>query len=111
MAALIPLRETAAWWAMPQDERHEMFEARSRHIAIGMDYLPAIARRLHHCRDLGIGEPFDFLIWFEFTPADEHLFEKILEQVRATTEWSDIDREVDIRLVLDPKSFEPSVPK
>src|SRR2546428_7160638 len=31
-------------------------------------YLPAIARRLYHCRDLG--EPFDFLTWFEYAPAD-----------------------------------------
>ena len=26
--------------------------------------LPAIARRLHHCRDLGESEPFDFLTLF-----------------------------------------------
>lgn len=105
MAALIPLRKTAAWWAMTQDERREIFEARSRHIAIGMEYLPAIARRLHHCRDLGISGAFDFLTWFEFAPADEPLFEKLLEQLRATPEWEFIDREVDVRLRLDDETL------
>lgn len=52
-AALIPIRKSAAWWALTQDERREIFEAQSAHIAIGIEYLPAIARRLHHCRDLG----------------------------------------------------------
>ena len=28
--------------------------------------LASVARRLHHCRDLGPDEPFDFLTWFEF---------------------------------------------
>src|SRR5258706_2763443 len=47
-AALIPIRKTDAWWALAQDERRAIFEERSRHIGIGQDYLPAIARRLHH---------------------------------------------------------------
>src|SRR5262245_38896812 len=59
-AALIPIRKNAAWWALTQDERRGIFEETSRHIAIGMRYLPAIARRLHHCRDLSENEPFDF---------------------------------------------------
>src|SRR5262245_10002958 len=49
-AALIPIRKNAAWWNLAQDERRAIFEERSRHIAIGHDYLPAVARRLHHCR-------------------------------------------------------------
>ena len=52
-AALIPIRKTAAWWALAQDERRAVLEEQSHHIAIGLRYLPAIARRLHHCRDLG----------------------------------------------------------
>src|SRR5262245_25356671 len=63
-AALIPIRKSAAWWALAQDERRAILEEQSRHIQIGMEYLPAIARRLHHARDLG--GPFDFLTWFEF---------------------------------------------
>ena len=67
-AALIPISKSSAWWALPQDERREIFEERSHHIATGLVYLPAIARRLHHGRDLG--EPFDFLTWFEYAPTD-----------------------------------------
>lgn len=100
-AALIPIRKTAAWWALPQDERRQIFETLSHHIAIGMQYLPAVARRLHHCRDLGPGEPFDFLTWFEFAPAHGAAFDALLLDLRASPEWVWIDREVDIRLVRD----------
>ena len=97
-AALIPIRKNAAWWAMTQDERRSVFEAQSRHIAIGMHYLPAIARKLHHCRDLEESQPFDFLTWFEFAPEHESLFDKMLLELRASPEWQYVDREVDIRL-------------
>jgi hypothetical protein len=52
-AALIPIRKAARWWDLPQDERRRIFEDSSHHIATGLKYVPAIARRLHHCRDLG----------------------------------------------------------
>lgn len=95
-AALIPIRKTAAWWEMAQDERRAVFEEKSRHIAIGLEYLPGVARRLHHSRELG--EPFDFLTWFEYAPEDADGFEEMLVRLRATLEWQYIDREVDIRL-------------
>ena len=95
-AALIPIRKSEAWWTLPQDERRAIFEERSRHMATGLEYLPAVARRLHHSRDLG--EPFDFLTWFEFAPADEARFNELVAMLRATEEWAFIDREVDIRL-------------
>jgi Chlorite dismutase len=97
-AALIPIRKNAAWWALPQDERREVFEAQSRHIAIGLKYLPAVARRLHHCRDLGPDEPFDFLTWFEYAPSDSAAFEELVQALRASPEWEYVEREVDIRL-------------
>jgi chlorite dismutase len=100
-AALIPLRKTASWWALTQDERRRIFEDGSRHIATGMRYLPAIARRLHHCRDVGGHEPFDFLTWFEYAPADAAAFDALLAELRASEEWQYIDREIDIRLVRD----------
>src|SRR5215469_16632236 len=65
-AALIPVSKSEAWWDLAQDERRRIFEESSHHIATGLEYLPAVARRLHHGRDLG--EPFDFLTWFEFAP-------------------------------------------
>jgi len=98
-AALIPIRKTAAWWGLTQDERRRIFEDDSRHIAIGMQYLPAVARRLHHCRDLGGMEPFDFLTWFEFAPPNAAAFDDLLEKLRASEEWKYVDREVEIRLV------------
>jgi chlorite dismutase len=96
-AALIPIRKSGAWWELAQDERRAIFEETSHHTRIGMEYLPAIARRLHHCRDMG--EPFDFLTWFEFAPKYEADFEALLNRLRATAEWTYVDREVDIRLV------------
>ena len=97
-AALIPIRKNAAWWALTQDERRHIFEAQSHHIEVGLKYLPAIARRLHHCRDLGPEEPFDFLTWFEYAPAEASAFDELVQVLRASPEWVYVDREVDIRL-------------
>jgi hypothetical protein len=96
-AALIPLTKSDAWWALAQDDRREIFEARSAHIATGLRYLPAIARRLHHSRDLG--EDFDFITWFEFAPADESAFDDLLAALRETEEWRYVVREVEVRVV------------
>ncbi|MDY7069550.1 hypothetical protein PsexTeo8_60790 (plasmid) [Pseudomonas extremaustralis] len=96
-AALIPIRKSPEWWAMSQEERRAIFEAQSHHTEIGLAYLPEIARQLHHSRDLG--EPFDFLTWFEFAPEHTSAFNKLLVQLRASKEWSYVEREVDIRLV------------
>lgn len=96
-AALIPIRKTDAWWNMAQDERRKIFEAQSHHTETGLKYLPAIARKLYHCRD--IGQPFDFLTWFEYAPEDSDRFEELVKSLRATDEWQYVDRETDIRLV------------
>lgn len=96
-AALIPIRKSAAWWALPQDERRAVLE-RSRHIELGLKHLPAVARRLHHCRDLGDGEPFDFLTLFDYAESDAAAFEDLVAALRATEEWRYVDREVDVRL-------------
>jgi chlorite dismutase len=95
-AALIPIRKNAEWWALAQDERRRVFEDSSHHIAIGLEYLPAVARRLYHSKDLG--EPFDFLTWFEFSEQDAGAFEQLVQRLRATAEWSYVEREVDVRL-------------
>lgn len=98
-AALIPIRKTAQWWSLPQDERRRICEERFPHIGIGLKYLSAIVRRLHHCRDLGVQEPFDFLMWFEFSPSDTNAFEDLVAELRASEEWRYVDREVDIPLI------------
>lgn len=96
-AALIPIRKSPEWWALAQDERREILETRSRHIATGLRFLPAIARRLQHGRDLG--EQFDFVTWFEYAPHDSAAFDDLVAALRATEEWHYVEREIDIRLV------------
>jgi hypothetical protein len=100
-AALILIRKSATWWAMGQDERLAALGPASRHAEIGTRYLPAIARRLLHCRDLSAAEPFDFLTWFEFAPEDGPAFDRLCTELRATSEWEHVEREVDIRLRRD----------
>ena len=98
-AALIPVKKSEEWWRLPHDRRREIFETRSAHIATGLKYLPAIARRLHHGYELG--EPFDFLTWFEYAERDAAAFEELVRILRGTEEWAYVEREVDIRLVAD----------
>lgn len=95
-AALIPIRKSAVWWDLTQDERRDIFEAQSHHIADSLKYLPAIARQLYHARDLG--QPFDFLTWFEYAPEHADDFEQLVAHLRRTPEWTYVEREVDIRL-------------
>jgi chlorite dismutase len=95
-AALIPIRKSDAWWELTQEERRKIFEDKSHHIAASLKYLPAIARQLYHCRDLG--EPFDFLTWFEYAPEHATMFEDLVGVLRTTDEWTYVEREVDIRL-------------
>src|SRR5438093_6442185 len=90
-AALIPIRKSDAWWELSQDDRREIFEERSRHIGTGLQYLPAVARRLHHGRDLG--EPFDFLTWFEYAPEHDAGFEGLVQRLRETSEWRYVARQ------------------
>lgn len=96
LAAFIPIRKSEDWWNLAQDERRKIMENKSQHTQTGMKYLPAIARKLFHSRD--IGEPFDFLTWFEYAPADADAFDELLVALRNTEEWNYVDREIDIRL-------------
>jgi chlorite dismutase len=93
---LIPISKSAAWWDLAQDDRRAIFEERSAHIVLGARYLPTIARRLYHARD--IGEPFDFLTWFEFSEADAGAFDELVGCLRETEEWRYVVREVEIRV-------------
>jgi len=102
-AVFIPIRKSAAWWALTQDERRAILEDTSSHIRIGLEYLPAVARRLHHCRDLAEDAPFDFLTWFEFAPPDAVAFDDLLRRLRETPEWRYVEREVELRLRKTPE--------
>ena len=95
-AALIPIKKADAWWQLSHDERRRIFEEQSAHIATGLKYLPAVARRLHHGYELE--EEFDFLTWFEYAPSDAAQFENLVAELRRTEEWRFVTREVDFRL-------------
>ncbi len=84
-AVLIPIKKSAQWWEMAQDERRAIFEEESHHTATGLEYLPGVARRLLHCWDLG--EPSDFLTWSEFAPEYTQVFDELLLRMRASKEW------------------------
>src|SRR2546425_842622 len=99
-AALIPVRKSAAWWGLPPVERRAVLEERSHHIRSGLEYLPDVARRLYHSRELG--EPFDFLTWFEYGPDHAAAFEELVGRLRNSEEWRYVEREVDVRLMWDP---------
>ena len=81
-----PDQEIEAWWQLTQEERRKIFEDKSQHIAGSLKYLPAIARQLYHCRDLG--EPFDFITWFEFAPGMPTCSRNWSACCRATEEWT-----------------------
>lgn len=95
-AALIPIRKTEIWWTLGQDQRRAIMEDQSRHISLGLEHLPDVARRVHHCRELA--EPFDFLTWFEYPSSYSDRFEELVRILRRTPEWRHVDREIDIRL-------------
>lgn len=98
-AVMIPIKKSEAWWQLNQDERRSIFEEQSSHTSLGLNYLPAIARRLYHCRDLSGDEPFDFITWFEFAPSDETPFDDLLVHLRSSREWDFVEREVEVRMV------------
>lgn len=98
VGAFIPIKKSQAWWALTQDERRAVFEDRSHHVEIGRKALPHVARRLHHCRDLEMSQPFDFLTWFDFREADSAQFDDLLGALRASEEWNYVEREVEIRV-------------
>lgn len=98
-AALIPVKKSEEWWNLTHEARRGIFEESSHHIATSLEYLPRVARRLHHGRDLR--EPFDFLTWFEYAPAHSEAFEELVGKLRETEEWAYVERQVDIRLVRD----------
>lgn len=91
-AIILPIRKSAAWWAMPSMERHQFFYPHHDrhagrcvpgHALVGREAAPHICRRLFYNPD-GTGRPgeWDFVTYFEC--ADEHveLFDTTLEAMR-----------------------------
>lgn len=96
-AAFIPLKKKEAWWGLSEGEKREIQEGEVLKAGSSLKRLHGIAKQLHHCRDLG--EPFDFLAWFEYSLEESGAFEEMLAALRASHEWGYVEREVDVRLV------------
>jgi chlorite dismutase len=92
-AAFIPVRKKQEWWDLDEEERCAIRDESG----ISPSGVPPFVRKLHFSRDLG--EPFDFLSWYEFQPEDSCRFEKFVESMRNTEEWKYVEREVDLRLL------------
>lgn len=100
LGVLIPIRKSAAWWSMAQDERQAHFTPAKGHTAIGMKFADRIYRKLYHARDLP-GSPWDFLTWFEFESAHADDFRALLAALRdpaQNPEWEFVERESEIWL-------------
>lgn len=95
-AAFIPLKKSDEWWSLTQDERRKIFEEDSKHIQVSSKYLAYVSRQLHHSRDLG--QPFDFLTWFEYSSAHEEQFEELCYTLRKAEEWKYVIRDIDFRM-------------
>ena len=39
------------------------------------------------------------MTWFEYVPSDAAAFDELVAELRATEEWTYVDREIDIRVV------------
>lgn len=103
MAVLIPIRKSAAWWALAADERAAHFRRSSNspgHIGIGEPFARKVHRRLYHARYLP-GSSWDFLTYFEFHTEDTDKFRELVHSLRDTKrnpEWSYVERETEIWL-------------
>lgn len=102
MAVMIPIRKSAAWWALAQDERqaHFMPGRRPGHTALGRSFAGRIYRRLYHARYLS-GSNWDFLTYFEFPEEESATFRELLGLLRdpeQNPEWSYVEREQELWL-------------
>ena len=102
-AVLIPIKKSAEWWALAQDERQAKFAGAGHakgHTAVGMPYAARIFRRLYHARYLP-GSTWDFLTYFEFPAAEVATFQQLLADLRnleLNPEWRAVEAEVEVWL-------------
>lgn len=95
-AAFIPVKKKQSWWELSEEEKREIQACEPIKTADALKPLQGIAKQFHHSRDLG--EPFDFLAWFEYSPEESGVFEEMIASLRASEEWSYVEREIDVRL-------------
>jgi hypothetical protein len=101
-AVLIPIRKSAAWWQLAQDERYAHFQTNGQtpgHTAIGIEYVDRVFRRLYHSRYGSPPVPYDFLTYFEFERAYKEDFRHLLTELREVErnpEWQYVEREFEV---------------
>ncbi len=101
MAVFIPIRKSAAWWALAQDERQAHFQKKAgrNHAAIGMEFASKIYRKLYHSRYFENLPGYDFLTYFEFKEEDSDTFRALLNDLRdveQNPEWKFVEMETEI---------------
>lgn len=102
VAVVIPIRKSAAWWALAHDERSVHFqqtEGKKGHTAIGDPYVDRIHRKLYHTRYAVETRDHDFITYFEFDQKHTDDFKRLLAGLRDTEqnpEWKYVDREYEI---------------
>jgi hypothetical protein len=102
IAVVIPIRKSAAWWALAHDERSVHFqqtEGKKGHTAIGAPYVDRIHRKLYHTRYAVETRDHDFITYFEFDRKHTNDFKRLLTSLRDTEqnpEWKFVDREYEI---------------
>jgi len=102
VAVVIPIRKSAAWWALAHDERSIHFEkgeGKKGHTAIGANYVDRIHRKLYHTRYAVETRDHDFITYFEFDRSHTDDFKRLLTALRDTErnpEWKYVDREYEI---------------
>jgi hypothetical protein len=102
VAVVIPIRKSAAWWALAHDERSIYFqktEGKQGHTAIGAAYVDRIHRKLYHTRYAVETRDHDFITYFEFDRAHTDDFKRLLAALRdpeQNPEWKYVDREYEI---------------
>ena len=101
-AVLIPIRKSAGWWGLAQDEQQAHFHkpaSRETHATIGFEFADKIYRRLYHSRYFDTLPAYDFLTYFEFPKEAAGAFKELLKGLRdveRNPEWKFVERETEI---------------
>lgn len=101
-AVMIPIRKSAAWWALTQDQRQAFFhktKTSAGHTQVGLPFAGKIFRKLYHSRYTGTPLPYDFVTYFEFPTELTADFKQLLAQLRdpkTNPEWESVELEFEI---------------
>ncbi len=101
-AVLIPIGKSPDWWQLAQDRRQAHFQTGEEypgHVAIGIEYVDRVHRKLYHSRYTEPPTAYDFLTYFEFESRHKDDFNMLLHELRDTIripEWKHIALEYEI---------------